>query len=421
MNEIAKADILVVGSGMAGMSAALEAAEAGYHVVLLEKEPFLGGRVAHMHRFFPKLCPPACGLELYFRRIKTNPRISYYTQAEVRHVDGRRGSFAVRVQLNPRYVSLENCTACGDCVGVCPAKRVDDFNYGIGQTAAIYLPHLMAMPAKYVVDRAACPDKECSKCVAACRYGAIDLDMNPKTLRLNVASIVLATGWDPYDIAKMSDLGFGRYQNVITNVMMERLAAADGPTGGKIIRPSDGKEIGSVAFVQCAGSRDENYLPYCSAVCCMASLKQATYVRERHPNARVSIYFMDVRSPGRYEDFYRKVAGDELVSLKRGKVAKVQQDPVTGDLTILADDTMHGMKMKETVDLVVLATGTVPAAGKGPLPGVKLVYDQYGFAIADGVEGVHPAGVAKRPMDVATSVRDGIGAALRAIQDVVGG
>ena len=420
MNTVTKADILVVGSGMAGMSAALEAAEAGYRVVLLEKEPFLGGRVARMHRFFPKLCPPACGLELYFRRIKTNPRISYFTQAEIRHVDGRRGDFAVRVQLNQRYVSMENCTACGDCARVCPAKRVDDFSYGMGKTAAIYLPHPMAMPPKYVIDRAACVGKECAECVAACRYGAIDLHANPGTLRLSVASIVLATGWQPYDITLMPDLGLGRYDNVITNVMMERLAAVDGPTGGKILRPSDGKEVESVAFVQCAGSRDENHLPYCSAVCCMASLKQATYVRERHPDARVSIYFMDVRAPGRYEDFYRKVASDERVSMKRGKVAKIQQDTATGDLTVHADDTMHGRKMRETVDLVVLATGTVPAAGRDPLPGVQLAYDQYGFAIADGVEGIHPAGVAKRPMDVASSVRDGIGAALRAIQDVVG-
>lgn len=412
------ADILVVGGGMAGLSAALEAAEAGHSVLLVEREPFLGGRVSRMHQFFPKLCPPTCGLELYFRRIKTNPRVKYFTQAEVRQVAGARGDLTATVTLNPRYVLQERCTACGECVKACPASRSDDFNYGMGTTRAIYLPHAMAMPPKYVIDRAACRPTQCAECVGSCRYGAIDLAMETKTLQLHIRSIVLATGWQPYDATRLADLGFGSYRNVISNVEMERLAAADGPTGGKILRPGDGKEVDSVAFVQCAGSRDENHLPYCSAVCCMASLKQVTYVRERHPDAQLYLFFMDVRAPGRYEDFYRKVSGDERLKLIRGKVAKIEQEGDTGDLVVQVDDTMHGQKIRTKVDMVVLATGMVPAGGKDGLPGVQLACDQYGFAV-DGVAGIHPAGVARRPMDVAGSVRDGIGAALRAIQDVV--
>jgi len=415
------ADILVVGSGMAGLSATLEAAEAGYGVFLLEKEPFLGGRVARMHRFFPKLCPPICGLELYFRRIKNSPRVRFFTQARVRQVMGQRGDFTVDVTLAPRFVSTENCTACGECVDVCPSWRSDDFNYGMGKTKAIYLPHLMAMPQKYVIDRGACADAECARCAAACRYGAVDLAMRPRELRLRVASIVLATGWQPYDATRLTALGFGRYPNVITNVMMERLAAADGPTGGRILRPGDGKEVESIAFVQCAGSRDENHLPYCSAVCCMASLKQVTYVRERYPSTQVYLFYMDVRAPGRYEDFYRKVKGDPGVSVIRGKVAKIEQDGGTGDLTIQADDTMYGAKIRKRVNMVVLATGTVPYNGEAVLPGVSLACDSYGFVVPGGVEGIHPAGVAKRPMDVSSSVRDGTSAALQAILDLVGG
>jgi quinone-modifying oxidoreductase subunit QmoA len=404
---------------MAGMSAALEAAEAGQNVFLVEREPFLGGRVSRMHQFFPKLCPPSCGLELYFRRIKNSSRVTYFTQSQVQQVSGQRGDFTVTIRTAPRYVLTENCTACGECVAACPVERANDFNYGLGKTKAIYLPHLMAMPPKYVIDATVCRGNECAACVKACRYGAIDLAMQPQTRQLRVGSIVLATGWSPYDAKRLTDLGFGKYGNVVTNVMMERLAAINGPTGGRILRPGDGKEISSIAFVQCAGSRDENHLPYCSAVCCMASLKQVTYVREQYPDAQVYVFFMDIRAPGRYEAFYQKVSSDEKVKVIRGKVAKIEENAATGDLTIETDDTMYGGKLRATVEMVVLATGTVPGTGSDVLPGVQVACDQFGFALDKSVPGIHPAGVVKRPMDVASSVRDGTGAALRAIQDVV--
>ncbi len=406
---------------MAGLAGALEAAEAGYTVTLIEKEPFLGGRVSRMYRFFPKLCPPNCGLELYFRRIKNNPRLTYYTQAQVQSVKGQQGDFTVDIALKPRFVSTEKCTACGECTAVCPVERVDEFNYGLGKTKAIYLPHPMAMPPKLAIDQATCRGESCGECVRACRYDAIDLAMQPRTEQLHVRSIVLATGWQPYDPSRLGDLGYGKYPGVITNVMMERLAASDGPTGGRLLRPGDDREAKRIAFVQCAGSRDENHLPYCSAVCCMASLKQAAYVREAHPETQVQMFYMDVRAPGRYEDFYRKVSKDPAVKIVRGKVAKVSQDAATGDLLLEADDTIYGRKIRTAVDMVVLATGTVPTPAAEALPGAPLVYDQFGFVTAAGVPGIHPAGAAKRPMDVASSVRDGTGAALRAIQDVVGG
>jgi quinone-modifying oxidoreductase subunit QmoA len=407
--------ILVIGSGMAGMSAAMEAAEAGYDVCLVEKDASAGGRVARMHRFFPKLCPPICGLELYFKRIRTNPRIRLFTLAQVEKVTGQPGDFRVTLSLQPRYVK-DSCTACGECVAVCPVERQDDFNYGMGKTKAVYLPSPMAMPMLYVIDDKVCPGAECARCVSACRYDAIDLAMQPQSVELQVGSIVVATGWEPYDAQAIGNLGFGKYGNVITNVMMERLAAADGPTGGRILRPTDGKEVESVAFVQCAGSRDESHLPYCSAVCCVASLKQTTYVREQNPNSRVSIFFMDVRAPGRYEDFYQRVQQDEGVEVLFGKVARIEEDSATGDLMVEADSSLTGERLRRSVDLVVLATGMMPANG---LSGVDLPRDAYGFALGDGRgTGIHPAGVAKRPMDVASSVRDGTAAALKAIQDL---
>ena len=412
---MAKTSILVIGSGMAGMAAALEAAEAGYDVCLLEKDASAGGRVARMHRFFPKLCPPICGLELYFKRIRTNPSIRLLTLAQVEKVTGRRGDLRVTVKLQPRYVR-DSCTACGECVAVCPVERADDFNYGMGKTKAVYLPGPMAMPMAYVIDSEVCPGAECGRCVSACRYDAIDLAMQPQSLELEVGSIVLATGWQPYDAGALEELGFGKYGNVITNVMMERLAAVDGPSGGRILRPTDGKEVESIAFVQCAGSRDENHLAYCSAVCCMASLKQATYVREQYPDARISIFFMDVRAPGRYEDFYQRVQQDEGVEVLFGKVARIEEDSATGDLMVEADSSLTGARLRRSVNLVVLATGMVPANG---LSGLDLSRDAYGFAVVGGGgDGIHPAGVAKRPMDVAGSVRDGTAAALKAIQDL---
>ena len=407
--------ILVIGSGMAGMSAALEAAEAGYDVCLVEKNASLGGRVARMHRFFPKLCPPICGLELYFKRIRTNPRVQVFTLAQVEKVAGQRGNYQVTLRLQPRYVR-DTCTVCGECVATCPVERGDAFNYGQGKTQAIYLPHVMARPAIYAIDGDVCPGTECSKCVSACRYDAIDLAMEPQTVELSVGSIVMATGWQPYDAAAMENLGFGKYGNVISNVMMERLAAVDGPTGGRILRPTDGQEVQSIAFVQCAGSRDENHLPYCSAVCCVASLKQVTYLREQNPDARISVFFIDVRAPGRYEEFYRRVQGEEGVEVLFGKVCRVEEDASTQDLTVEADSSLTGAKIRRSVNLVVLATGMVPGNG---LPGVDLDRDAYGFATGDGrADGIHPAGVAKRPMDVASSVRDGTAAALMAIRDL---
>lgn len=414
-----EASILVVGGGIAGLTAAIEAAETGYNVVLVEKEAYLGGRVAAMNKYFPKLCPPYCGLEINFNRIKSNSRIKIFTLANVEEISGQPGDFDITVRLNPRYVRLEKCTACNECVAVCPVTRPDEFNFGMNQTKAIYLPHIMALPAKYLIDDKVCLGSECAKCVKVCRYDAIDLNMPPETIHLKTGSIVMATGWKPYDATKIDNLGFGKFPNILTNVMMERLAAISGPTRGKITRPTDGKEVSSVAFVQCAGSRDENHLPYCSTVCCLASLKQATYVREQYPESKVYIFYIDIRTDGLYEDFYRRIQSDEHVTLLKGKVAKIEEEPATKDLIVEADDIMAGEKIRLRVDMVVLATGMVPLNRESKIAGAGLVYDDYGFAVGNPKTGVYASGVARRPMDVPSSVRGATGAALKAIQCVV--
>jgi quinone-modifying oxidoreductase subunit QmoA len=243
--------------------------------------------------------------------------------------------------------------------------------------------------------------------------------MKPETIELEVQAIVWATGWEPYDAGQIDGLGFGTYPNVVTNVMMERMAAHNGPTGGKIQRPSDAKEVETIAFVQCAGSRDENYLKHCSGVCCMGSLKQARYVREQYPEAQIYIFYIDIRAPGRLEDFYAEVQKDEKLRLIKGKVAKITEDADSGDLVVEAEDTLSGERVTEKVNLVVLATGIVPTDASAVSIEVagELQKDEHGFLTSDqSLAGMLGAGCAKRPVDVAACVRDATGAALKALQ-----
>ncbi len=413
--------VLVIGGGISGIAAAIEASEAGCEVVLVEKNPYLGGRVAQMNQYFPKLCPPTCGLEIHFRRLRTSPRIRCLTLSQVEKITGGPGNYKATIQRTPRFVNAK-CTACAKCVEACPVERADEFNLGMGVTKAIYLPFEMAHPLQYVIDGSVCPGAECGKCVPACPYDAIELDMGPETIELDVQAVIWATGWDPYDAAKIEGLGFGTYPNVITNVMMERLASRGGPTDGKIQRPSDGKEIESIAFVQCAGSRDENYLKHCSGVCCLASLKQARYVREQYPDAQIYIFYIDIRAPGRLEDFFAATTeGDEKLQLIKGKVARITEDAASGDLVVEAEDTLSGEPASQKVNLVVLATGIVPAEAPVQLElDGALDRDEHGFlAPEQSLPGVMGAGCAKRPVEVSASVRDATGAALKALQSCV--
>ncbi|MFZ5649050.1 MAG: FAD-dependent oxidoreductase [Bacillota bacterium] len=413
---MANQSILVVGGGISGLTAAIEAAEVGFEVYIVEKNPYLGGKVTQINQYFPKLCPPNCGLEINFKRIKGNPNIHFFTMAEVEEISGQEGNFEVTVKLNPRYVN-ENCTACGKCVEVCPAERSNDFNYGLDKTKAIYLAHEFAFPMKYAIDAKAC-QAGCGKCVEACQYNAIEPDMQPKSMKLNVGSVVWATGWKPYDAQKLSYYGFGRYPNVITNVIMERLAAVNGPTKGKIVRPSDGKDVTSIAFVQCAGSRDENHLHCCSTVCCMASLKQAKYVREQYPDAKIYFYYIDIRTRGKHEDFYVKVQNETNITFIKGKAGEITEDPATGDLIVCAEDQLAQQLTEERFDMVVLATGMQPATADQKVP-AEVSYDEDGF-VANGTPGVCAAGCTKKPLDVAAAVQDATAAALKAIQSVRG-
>ncbi len=407
-------DLLIVGAGIAGITAAVEAAETGINVILVEKKTYIGGKVAQFNKYFPKMCPPSCGLEINIRRLRTNPAIKLFTMAEVQSINNDGKKYKAELKVKPEYVN-NRCTSCGDCAKVCPQFRKNDFNYSMDETTAIFIPYESAYPSRYVIDKSACLGETCGECADVCKYQAIDLNAKEQNISLEVSSVIWAVGWEPYDAGRLNLLGYGTYPDVITNVMMERLASDNGPTKGKILRPSTGEKISSVAFVQCAGSRDENHLDYCSSVCCTASLKHTKYIREQYPDVDIHIYYIDVRANGLLEDFYKSVQNDNKIHFHRGKVAKVFQDETTKNLIIEAEDSLKGNLIQNAVELVVLATGMKPATEGIPIE--KSSFDENGFLKVNGTTG---CGVITKPKDVAATVREATGSVLRVIQNIGG-
>ena len=411
MSETKASPLLVIGAGIAGVTAALEAAETGSEVVLVEREPAIGGRVLRINNYFPKLCPPSCGMEINTRRLERNPRIRVLTSSQVTAAEKTDGGWSVTITTDPAYVT-DACTACGDCEDECETMVPDPHNLELSKIKAIRLPHLNAWPNRFHFDRETVGDDEARKISDACTIGAVNIDAVATTETIEVGAVVVATGWHPYPIEKLEEFGSGEISDVIANVHMERMASAAGPTGGKIVCPSSNEPPKTVAFVQCAGSRDVNHLNYCSGVCCLASLKQATYVKEQLPDAEVTMYYIDRRTPGRNEDFLLKVAEIEGVNLVKGKVGRIEQE--NGAIKLHVEDVENVRLIEAKADLVVLATGMVPNAIDDDLA-LFTRKDDEGFVLDDLDSGVTVAGVARRPEDVAASVRDATGAAARAV------
>ncbi len=405
--------ILVVGGGISGLTAALEAAEVGNDVFLVEKNPSLGGRVAQLNEYFPKLCPPSCGLEINFKRLKANRKIRTYTMTTVKSVTGAPGKYEVTLEIAPRFVN-SNCTACGECAAVCPDEMDNDFNFGMNKCKAAYLPHEMAYPRRYVINRNMLSSAGAEAVKTACKYNAVNLEMKSENVKIEVASIIWATGWQPYDPTKMDNLKFNESDSIITNMMLERMAAPNGPTQGVITRPGDNKAIGSIAFVQCAGSRDENHLEYCSHICCMATFKQMTYVREQYPEAKIYVFYIDLRTPGKYEKFREVRMADKNAVFIKGKVAQITPES-DGSVTVVAENAVTGDKISQKVDMAVLATGMQPSLGVQGAP-VDLNMDSSGFVISDNDKAMFAAGCAKKAADVVTTTQSSTAAALKAIQ-----
>jgi quinone-modifying oxidoreductase subunit QmoA len=410
--------ILVVGGGISGLTAALEAAECGKQVILVEKNPSLGGRVSQLYKYFPKLCFPSCGMEINLRRLKANRNLRVMTLAEVTGVTGGAGDYTATVKLSPRYVN-DNCTACGACAEAVSAEFPNDYNYGLNNRKGAYLPFDMAYPQRYVLDPRiiGTPDADAAK--AACKYNAIDLGMQAETHQIKVGAIIWATGWRPYDAAKIQPYGYDRIKNVITSVEFERMADPRGPTGGKLLRPSDGKEAKNVAFIQCAGSRDRNHLRHCSRICCMASLKQSTYLREKYgDDFDASIYYIDIRAIDRIDDFHRRVKEDPKVTFIKSKVASIVEDKASGNPVLHGVNTEGYHRYANPHDLVVLAIGMEPSVPKDAFP-VEIVVNQNGYIELDEKNGgLFGAGCSAEALDVNRAVQSATASALRAIQVV---
>ncbi|NIP18162.1 MAG: FAD-dependent oxidoreductase [Xanthomonadales bacterium] len=410
--------ILVVGGGISGVTAAIEAAECGKQVILVEKNPSLGGRVSQLYKYFPKLCFPSCGMEINLRRIKANRNLTVLTMTEVSAVSGESGNYSVTLKTAPRYVN-SNCTACGECEQAVEAEFDSEYDYGMKQRKGAYLPFNMAYPQRYVLDPRMIGTDDAQKAKDACKYDAIDLDMQESETTLTVGAIIWATGWQPYDADKIQPYGHDRYDNVVTSVEFERMLDPFGPTGGKILRPSDGKEAKNVAFIQCAGSRDRNHLKHCSRICCMATLKQTTYLREKYEDDfKASVYYIDIRAIDRIDDFYQNVQADPNVTFIKSKVASITEDKDTGNPILHGVDTEGYHRYSNPHDLVVLAVGMEPSVAKADFP-VDVVINDNGFIEADEKNGgIFAAGCSSDALDVNRAVQSATASALRAIQVV---
>ena len=358
---------LIIGAGIAGIQAALDIASAGFPVVLVEREPSVGGRMSQLDKTFPTLDCSACILTPKMVDVGQHPLINLMTYSEVTAVKGEAGAFHVTVKKKPRYVDEDKCRGCGECATACrmTGRISDTFNQGLGKRAAVYVPFPQAVPLIYTVDPTTClylTRGVCGKtfkCKDACPSDAINFQQKEQLVELDVATIIVATGFDMMDPRQKPEFGYGMYPNVLTGLEFERLCSAAGPTGGKII--VNGKEPKQVVFIHCVGSRDPHTgVPYCSRICCMYTAKHAHLVRDKLPESQVTAFYMDVRAFGKgYEEFYDRVR-HEHVLYRRGEPAEVYK---RGDkLIVRAEDTLLRKSIEVEADLVVLATAVVPRA-----------------------------------------------------------
>ena len=416
---------LVIGGGVAGISAALDLADMEIETYLVEKTPSIGGRMAQLDKTFPTMDCSICILAPKMVDVGKNPHIKLMTYSEVKEVSGYIGNFKVKIERKPRYVLADRCTGCGLCVDVCPISVPNVFEEGLGPHKAIYVPLAQAVPSIYTIDRDACI--ECYKCVEACgKLSAIDFSQEPEIVELEVGTIIVATGYDIFDPTPIEEYGYGRYENVTTAMEIERLHCAGGPTVGKFIRPSDGKVPESLALIQCVGSRDKRYNEYCSGFCCMYTIKNAMLLKWLYPEMDITIFRIDIRTPGKnYEEFYERAraAGIHFI---QGRPSEIVEDPVTKNLTVHAENIGTGEHVALEVEMVGLSTAAIAADGAVDLGRtLTIANDDNGFFLESHpklkpldapTEGIYLAGAAQGPKDIPQSVSQGSGAASRAVR-----
>jgi heterodisulfide reductase subunit A len=416
-------EALVIGAGIAGMQAALDIADKGFKVHLVEKDPSIGGHMAQLDKTFPTLDCSACIITPKMVDTGTHPNIHLLTYSEVTEVKGSAGNFHVKVKKKPTYVDYNRCTGCGDCIGACVLKKgvPSEFEMGIAMRKAIYIPFPQAVPLKAVIDQASClflSKGKCKKaCAQACRAEAINFEQKEEMIEMDVGSIIVATGFDPFNPKLKPEFGYGIYPNVLHGLEMERLCSASGPTKGEIL--IQGKKPKKVVFIHCVGSRDKTVgNEYCSRVCCMYTAKQAHLLREKIPDAHLTVLYMDVRAFGKgFEEFYERVQKEGII-YRRANPSEIYRR--NEKLVVRGEDTLIGEPFELEADLVVLASGLTPRKEDEVLKeilGLEKSSDRF-YAEAPGldpiltkVEGIFLAGCCQGPKDIPDTVAQASGAA----------
>ncbi|TFG12876.1 CoB--CoM heterodisulfide reductase iron-sulfur subunit A family protein [Candidatus Thorarchaeota archaeon] len=418
---------LIIGAGIAGISAALDLANAGFKVYMVEKEPTIGGHMAQWDKTFPTLDCSSCILTPRMAEVGSHPNIELLTMAEVEKVDGYVGNFQVTVKQRPRYVIEDKCTSCGDCSDICPVDIPSEFDASLAYRKAIYIPFAQAVPSVYLLDMANCLGVDavrCGKCKEACEAEAIDYDDHEKTFELTVGTIIVSTGFELFDATQKDEYGYGEYLNVVNLGEVERMLSSAGPTQGHVVRPSDLKEPKKIVYIQCVGSRDELTNRYCSRVCCMTAIKQARMIRDK-TGAQIWVFYIDLRTFGKgYEEFYESTS-KAGVTFIRGRVGEILENN-DQTLTVRGEDTLLSKPMELTdVDLVVLSTGVVPPAkakdiskklGLSESPDGFLMEAHPKLRPVDSFnDGIFVAGMAQGPKDIPDTVSQAKAAAAGAM------
>lgn len=418
---------MVIGGGVAGIQAALDMADAGYKVYLVERSGSIGGRMAQIDKTFPTMDCSICILAPKMSEVGRHPNIELLTLSEVKEVQGHIGNFKVSVLKKARYVT-KDCSSCGECIQACPQLAPDEFNAGLSIRRAIYIPFAQAVPSQYMIDMDLCLNNQgivaCDRCFQACMQKCIDFADKDELLEVEVGTIVVATGVDVYDPTALTELGYGKFPNVITTLEFERLINAGGPSGGELIRPSDRKRPHRVAFLQCIGSRSKRSNPYCSNVCCMNTVKDALLIKEHWPDTEIFVFYIDIRAFGKgFEDLFQR-ARREGVNFIRGIPGEIIEDINSGDLTLLGENTLLGSHYRHNMDMVILSVGIKPHKEASHLQRLlNLSTDTDGFymeahpklrPVDTTTGGVFLAGAAEGPKDIKDSVTQASAAASRA-------
>ncbi|UCG69303.1 MAG: CoB--CoM heterodisulfide reductase iron-sulfur subunit A family protein, partial [Thermoplasmata archaeon] len=424
--------VLVIGGGISGIQAALDVAELGIQVYLLEKEPSIGGNMARLVETFPTNDCAMCILSPKMADVARNSNIEIHSYSELVDVKGYIGNFDVTIQKKPRYVDEKKCVGCGDCAEKCPVEVPSEWDVGMGNRKAVYLQFPQALPRTYVIDEDNClklTKDKCGVCAKVCPADAIKFNQKSKKRKLKIGSIIVATGAEEYDPTEVTEYGYGRYDDVVTQMQLARMMDPSGPTDGRVKRPSDEKKPKKYLMMQCVGSRDEKYNPYCSRICCMSAIKHAMMIKlDQDPDAEVSISYTDMRTFGKgYEEYYKR-ACEQGIRFIRTRVAEIEE---AKDKQLIArlEDTDLGDVVTLTPDIVVLSSGLVPDQGTQKLANMlRLETDSYNFftekhlklaPVDTKIEGIYICGTASGPKDIPDSVAQARAAAVAALRSIL--